>query len=203
MTTLRCFSHQPDAPTCHPQRGRLANTGRAEAARQVKPRWWPAVLTLWLAGLQADDAAASHRAAGGTACSIEGARTYASGTSRGAGAVFPAFWTAMASAASPIPDFLLRAFLVDFAGSAPIRPMVKQVSKLLRRPNFGPDRQKEISARQKRLRRMTFESPRAQFWRFFSSSRRRVPGVKMQLTGLARSTSPRLARARWARRRVQ
>ena len=139
MTTLRCFSHQPDAPTCHPQRGRLANTGRAEAARQVKPRWWPAVLTLWLAGLQADDAAASHRAAGGTARSIEGARTYASGTSRGAGAVFPAFWTAMASAASPIPDFLLRAFLVDFAGSAPIRPMMKQVSKLLRRLNFGPD----------------------------------------------------------------
>ena len=49
---------------------------------------------LRLAGLRADDAMASHRAADGVGPPIEGARTYAGGTPRGAVARFRAFLSA-------------------------------------------------------------------------------------------------------------
>ena len=85
------FSHQPDAPTCHPRRGRPASTGHAEAKSSAGRRLWPAVLTPKHAALRARGAVASHRAADGAGPSIEGARTYAHGFPRGAVAVSSAF----------------------------------------------------------------------------------------------------------------
>jgi hypothetical protein len=50
---------------------------------------WPAVMTPRLIGQPTDHAVASHRAADGAVPSIEGARTYAGATSRGAAGRFP------------------------------------------------------------------------------------------------------------------
>ena len=88
---LGCFSHQPDALTCHTLRGKPASTGRGGVSRASKCRRWPAVMTPRHAALRADDAVASHRAADGAGPSIEGARTCAHGTNRGAVAVSRAF----------------------------------------------------------------------------------------------------------------
>eukprot|EP01046_Picozoa_sp_COSAG06_P038466 COSAG06_NODE_4441_length_4263_cov_1.817003_3_plen_101_part_00 len=62
----------------------------ARAARR-----WPAVMTPKRAARRAGDAAASHTAADGAGPSIEGARTYAHATSRGAVAGFNAFRAAL------------------------------------------------------------------------------------------------------------
>ena len=83
---IGCFSHQPDALNVRPQRGRPANTGLGGEPKAHHQRIWPAVLTLKRAALRADDAVASHRAADGAGPPIEGARTCAHGTSRGAAA---------------------------------------------------------------------------------------------------------------------
>jgi hypothetical protein len=88
---LGCFSHQPDALTCHTLRGKPASTGRGGVSRASKCRRWPAVMTPRHAALRADDAVASHRAADGAGPSIEGARTCAHGISRGAVVRFCAF----------------------------------------------------------------------------------------------------------------
>ena len=73
----------------------------------LEKRRWSAVMTLKHGGLRSCDAAASHRAAGGAGPSIEGARTYASGTSRGAAARFRAFRPAIRNM---IMQFALGAF---------------------------------------------------------------------------------------------
>ena len=86
---LGCFSHQPVAVICHPRRGKPAQAGRGGPPEALHTRHWPAVMTPRRVALRADDAAAPHRAAGGTAPSIEGARTYAGGTTRGAAGRFP------------------------------------------------------------------------------------------------------------------
>ena len=85
------FSHQPEAPSCHTQRGRLASTGRGEPPETAKSRRWPAVMTPRLIGLRADDVLASHIAADGAVLAIQAARTYAGGTSTRAVAVLRAF----------------------------------------------------------------------------------------------------------------
>ena len=86
-----CFWHQPHALTCDHRRGQPASTGRGEPPEAVNTRLWPAVMTPRLAGLRADDAVASHRAADGAGPPIAGARTCAGGTPRGAVARFRAF----------------------------------------------------------------------------------------------------------------
>jgi hypothetical protein len=65
MTMFGCFSHQPEALTCHPQRGRPANTGLGGVPQATNSARWPAVLTLKRAALRVDDVVASHRAADG------------------------------------------------------------------------------------------------------------------------------------------
>ena len=89
------LSHQPDAPTCQPQRGNPATPGRGEPPETVRRRRWPAVMTPRLAGLRADGVVASQGAADGAVPSIETARTHAAGTSRGAVARFARVQAAM------------------------------------------------------------------------------------------------------------
>jgi hypothetical protein len=91
MVVFGCFSHQPEAPTCHPQRGKPVATGGGGVQKAHRTRVWPAAMAPRLAGLRADDAVASHRAVDGVGPSIEGARTYAHATPRGAVAVLSAF----------------------------------------------------------------------------------------------------------------
>jgi hypothetical protein len=64
------------------------------------------------AGLRADDAVTSHRAADGAVPSIEGARTYAHFISRGAMAGFAAFLSAMTNS----PLFLYTESHTDSTG---------------------------------------------------------------------------------------
>jgi hypothetical protein len=77
LTPARCHDLPPPARVAGPSWPR-------RASGEQYPRLWPAVLTLKHAALPADDAVASHRAAGGDGPSIEGARTCAGGTTRGA-----------------------------------------------------------------------------------------------------------------------
>ena len=77
LTPARCHDLPPPARAAGPSWPRRASGEQC-------PRLWPAVLTLKHAALPADDAVASHRAAGGDGPSIEGARTCAGGTTRGA-----------------------------------------------------------------------------------------------------------------------
>ena len=86
---IGCLSHRPDACTCRPRRDQPAQAGRGEPPELVNTRHWPAVMTPRLIGLPADHAVASHRAADGADPSIEGARTHAGATSRGAAGRFP------------------------------------------------------------------------------------------------------------------
>jgi len=111
MVVFGCFSHQPDAPTCHPQRGKPVATGGGGVPKAHRTRVWPAAMAPRLAGLRADDAVASHRAADGVGPSIEGARTYAHATPRGAVAVLSAFCprsaayiSALSSLPRPLPS---------------------------------------------------------------------------------------------------
>jgi hypothetical protein len=57
---------------------------------------WPVVMTPRNGKLRANEAVASHRAAGGAGPSIKVARTYARGISSGAAAMFSCAWTASA-----------------------------------------------------------------------------------------------------------
>ena len=90
------FSHQPDVPSCHRQRGRPASTGRGDSHFRAKAWRWPAVMTPRRAALRANDVGASHRAADGAGPSIPGARTHAHGTSMGAAAAVSCIWSAFA-----------------------------------------------------------------------------------------------------------
>ena len=104
---IGCFSHRPDAFTCHSRRSQPAQAGRGAPLEPVKAHHWPAVMTPRLIGLPADDAVSSHRAAGGADPSIEGARRYAGATSRGAAGRFLRVRPETAekrSAASPFID---------------------------------------------------------------------------------------------------
>ena len=94
ITMRGTFSHRPDALSCHPQRGRPASTGHRDSHFRAKARRWPAVMTPRIGGLRADDAVASRRAADGAGPSIEAARTYAGGISRGAVAAVTCVWPA-------------------------------------------------------------------------------------------------------------
>ena len=84
VAMIGCFSHQPDALTCHPQRGHPPSLAAESVPDGLKSHRWPAVMTPRLAALRADDVGASHRAADGGGPSIQGARTHAHATSRGA-----------------------------------------------------------------------------------------------------------------------
>ena len=84
--TIGCFSHQPDAPICQPPSSASGQGGRGGRAKPPPSRRWSAVMTLKHVGLRADGVVASHRAADGAGPSIEGARTCAHATSRGAAA---------------------------------------------------------------------------------------------------------------------
>jgi hypothetical protein len=90
----RCFSHQPEALTCHPRRARPARLAAEGVSEALNSRRWPAVMTPRIGGLRADDAVASRRAADGAGPSIEAARTYAGGISRGAVAAVTCVWPA-------------------------------------------------------------------------------------------------------------
>ena len=68
---IGCFSHRPDAPTCHPQRRKPASTAPPEPDSAPLSRHWPAVMTPRRAVLRSADAVASHRAADGAAPPIE------------------------------------------------------------------------------------------------------------------------------------
>jgi hypothetical protein len=81
---IGCFSRQPDALTCHPQRGHPARLAAESVPDGLKRRRWPAVMTPRHAAQRADDVGASHRAADGGGPSLQGARTHMYGTSRGA-----------------------------------------------------------------------------------------------------------------------
>jgi hypothetical protein len=81
---IGCFSHQPDALTCHPRRAQPARPAAESVPNAATTRRWPAVMTPRDGGLRACDLVASHRAADGPGPSIEGARTHARCISRGA-----------------------------------------------------------------------------------------------------------------------
>ena len=100
-TTIGCFSHQRDALNCHPQRGDPADLAAESVPKRATTCRWSAVVTPRDAGLRADDAVTSHRAADGAVPSIEGARTYAHFISRGAMAGFAAFLSAMTNSFCP------------------------------------------------------------------------------------------------------
>jgi hypothetical protein len=72
---IGCFSHRPDASTCHSRRRQPAQAGRGAPPEALNTRRWPAVMTPRLIGQPADGAVASHRAAGGADPSIEGPRS--------------------------------------------------------------------------------------------------------------------------------
>ena len=88
-TPLGCFSHQPDALTCHTQRGKPAQAGRGGPPEALHTRHWPAVMTPRRVAQRAVDVVAPRRAADGVAPSIDGARTCAGATTRGAAGRFP------------------------------------------------------------------------------------------------------------------
>jgi hypothetical protein len=90
----RCFSHQPEALTCHPRRARPARLVAEGVSDTLNSRRWPAVMTPRNGGLRADDAVASHSAVDGGGPSIDAARTYAGGISRGAVAAVTCVWPA-------------------------------------------------------------------------------------------------------------
>ena len=81
---IGCFSHQPDALTCHPRRAQPARPAAESVPNAATTRRWPAVMTPRDGGLRACDLVASHRAADGPGPSIEGARIHARCISRGA-----------------------------------------------------------------------------------------------------------------------
>jgi hypothetical protein len=83
FTSVRCADVPPTAREAGPQAGRGA--GLPKPACHC-----PAVMAPSHVGLRADDAVASHRGADGPVPSIQPARTYAHGTSRGAVAVMRA-----------------------------------------------------------------------------------------------------------------
>ena len=88
--TLGCFPRRPEALTCRSQRAhpaRLAAQGVPNVPTELR---WPAAMRPRNGGLPAGAVAAWHGAADGAGPSIEGARTYAHGTSRGAVAVMRA-----------------------------------------------------------------------------------------------------------------
>jgi hypothetical protein len=95
VVVMGCFSQQPDALTCHPERGNPARLAAEGGPKPSGERLWPAVTTPRRAGLRADGAVASHRAADGAVPSIEAARTRAHFISRGAAVGFPAFRAAI------------------------------------------------------------------------------------------------------------
>ena len=103
--TIGCFSHRPDALTCHPGRGNPSNLAAEGVPKALTTRRWPAAMTPRRAALRADDAVASHRAADGAGFPIKGARTHAHATIRGAVAGFPAF-------RGPRSRFLLEKWIV-------------------------------------------------------------------------------------------
>ena len=103
LTPARCAELPPAA------RG----SGRPESLpKRATTRRWSAVMTPRDAGLRADDAVTSHRAADGAVPSIEGARTYAHFISRGAMAGFAAFLSAMTNS----PLFLYTESHTDSTG---------------------------------------------------------------------------------------
>jgi hypothetical protein len=91
IAMFRSFSHQPDVPSCHQQRGRPASTGHGDGHFRARAHHWPAVTTPRCTTQPVDAVVASHRAADGASPSIEGARTHAGGISRGAVVRFPVF----------------------------------------------------------------------------------------------------------------
>ena len=110
---IGCFPDQPDAPTCYPVRGNAVTLASESVPRLEHTAAGRPVMTPRHAGLQADDAVASHRAVGGAGPSIEGARTHAHLFSRGAVVGFAAFRAAIEASKNerprPLDDcFLLR-----------------------------------------------------------------------------------------------
>jgi hypothetical protein len=92
---IGCFSHQPDALMCHLRRAHPARLAAESLSNMMEERRWPAVMTPRDGGPQAAEGVASHSAADGARPSIQGARTHAHYTSRGAAAGFPASPSAM------------------------------------------------------------------------------------------------------------
>ena len=90
ITSVRS-SASPWALSCRTQRGMPATV--ASEGRQIglRDRFCMELPATKLATQRPCEAVASHRAAGGAIRSIEGARTHAHGSSRGAAAVFRAF----------------------------------------------------------------------------------------------------------------
>jgi hypothetical protein len=80
------FSGRPNAPVGQPQREQPARLAAEGVPNALKSCRWCAVMAPRHAGLRAEDAVASHRAADGAVPSIKHARTYAHCTSRGAAA---------------------------------------------------------------------------------------------------------------------
>ena len=97
ISMVRWFWHQPGALTCHSRRAHPANLAAEGVLKARDSRRWPAVMTPRNGGLRADDAVASHSAVDGGGPSIDAARTYAGGISRGAAARCPAFRSAILS----------------------------------------------------------------------------------------------------------
>jgi hypothetical protein len=89
---IGCFSHRPDALTCHPRRAQPQTPRSKSVSNALKKRRWLAVMTPRDDGLRAAEVVASHRAADGTGPSIEPARTHAGGISRGAVAAVTCVW---------------------------------------------------------------------------------------------------------------
>ena len=102
----RCADLLPRAREC-------GHTGLGERARLEHKAAGRPVMTPRHAGLQADDAVASHRAAGGAGPSIEGARTHAHLFSRGAVVGFAAFRAAIEASKNERPRPLDDCFFYD------------------------------------------------------------------------------------------
>ena len=84
-----------DALTYHTWRAHAARLAAQSVPNEALARRWPAVMTPRDGGLRAAELVASHRAADGAGPSIEGARTYAGGISRGAVVRFRTFRTSI------------------------------------------------------------------------------------------------------------
>jgi hypothetical protein len=90
--TTGCFSPQPEALVDHPQRAQPARLAAEGVPKAPQSRRWLSVMTPRNGGLRAADVVPSHRAADGDGPSIEGARTYAGGISRGAVGAVTRVW---------------------------------------------------------------------------------------------------------------
>jgi hypothetical protein len=154
-----------DALTYHTWRAHAARLAAQSVPNEALARRWPAVMTPRDGGLRAAELVASHRAADGAGPSIEGARTYAGGISRGAVVRFRTFRTSIHPSSPAWPRPFRSQFQLSF-----VLPTAVQNSKLFRpRNHITTDGCDGESAAKSNRGGGRFESHRARWVSFFSS----------------------------------